>query len=145
VNLGETVTPGRECFRLVDFDPVRARLYFPERELGNVRVGQQAELTMDGRPGTAYPARVALVNPVVDHANGTFKVTIEAGNMGGALRPGGFVRVRNRSGHVRWPMMYCARRHGQDGPESAGACGHCGDFGGAATRRGSRALRRPRA
>lgn len=109
VNLGETVTPGRECFRLVDFDPVRARLYFPERELGNVRVGQLAELTTDGRPGKAYDAHVALVNPVVDHANGTFKVTIEAGNAGGALRPGGFVRVRLKTGSFDDALL-CPRR-----------------------------------
>lgn len=39
VKLGETVTVGKECFRIVDFHPLRARLYFPERELARVRPG----------------------------------------------------------------------------------------------------------
>ncbi len=98
VHLGETVPEGRECFRLVDFDPVLARLYFPERELARVRLGQIAELTFDTHPGQSFPARVAIVNPVVDRANGTFKVTVEVPNSSGALRPGTFARVRLKTG-----------------------------------------------
>lgn len=98
INLGETVTAGKECFRLLDFNPVLARLYFPERELEHVRVGQPAELALDTQPGRTFAARVSLVNPVVDRANGTFKVTLEAENPGGVLRPGSFARVRLRTG-----------------------------------------------
>lgn len=94
IQVGETVPEGRECFRIADFSPVQARLYFPERELARVRVGQPAELTVDSRPGERWPAAVTLVNPVVDRTNGTFKVTLEAPNRDGSLRPGGFVRVR---------------------------------------------------
>lgn len=98
VHLGETVTPGKSCFTMVDFDPVRARLYFPERDLSAVRVGQQALVTLDSHPGQAFEARVTLINPVVDQANGTFKVTLELPNPGGALRPGAFARVRLKTG-----------------------------------------------
>jgi RND family efflux transporter MFP subunit len=44
INLGETVTVGRECFSIVDFHPLRARLYFPERELARIKIGQKATL-----------------------------------------------------------------------------------------------------
>ena len=98
IHLGETVTPGKNCFAMVDFDPVRARLYFPERDLPAVRVGQQALVTLDSHPGKVFEAVVSLVNPVVDHSNGTFKVTLELPNPGGALRPGAFARVRIRTG-----------------------------------------------
>jgi RND family efflux transporter MFP subunit len=98
VNLGETVTPGRECFRLEDFDPLLARLHFPERELSRVRPGQPAWITLDAHPGQAFQAKVALVNPVVDRANGTFKVTLEVGDPARVLRPGNFVRARLRTG-----------------------------------------------
>lgn len=98
VQLGETVAEGKACFELAEFSPLRARLYFPERELARVRVGQEAELSFDAEPGRAHAARVALVHPAVDRANGTFKVTLELPNAGGALRPGAFARVRLRTG-----------------------------------------------
>ena len=98
INLGETVTPGRECFRLEDFDPLLARIYFPERELSRVQVGQPAQLTLDAMPGREFQARVSLVNPVVDRANGTVKVTLEVRDPGRVLRPGNFVKVKLRTG-----------------------------------------------
>ena len=98
VNLGQTVPEGRECFRIVDFDPILARVYFPERELSRIQVGQEAALTFDTHPGREFTARVALVNPGVDQTNGTFKVTIEIPNKEGLLRPGTFARVRLKTG-----------------------------------------------
>ena len=98
INLGETVTTGKECFRIVDFNPLRARLYFPERELSRVAVGQSATLRVDTHPGTAFDGTVSLVNPVVDQNNGTFKVTLEIPNSSGNLRPGTFARVQLKTG-----------------------------------------------
>ncbi len=94
VNLGESVEQGKECFRLADSDPVRLRLYFPERELPRVHLHQEALLTLDTHPGRQFTGRVALVNPAVDRSTGTFKVTIELPNRDGALRLGAFARVR---------------------------------------------------
>jgi RND family efflux transporter MFP subunit len=98
INLGETVTAGRECFRLEDFDPLLARLYFPERELARLQVGQPATLTLDALPGRQFQARVSLVNPVVDRANGTVKVTLEVHDPARVLRPGNFAKVQLRTG-----------------------------------------------
>jgi membrane fusion protein (multidrug efflux system) len=98
VNRGETVAAGQACFRLLEYDPVLARLYFPERELDRIHPGQQAALELDAQPGRSFAARVTLVNPIVDRANGTFKVTLEAPNPGALLRPGSFARVRLKTG-----------------------------------------------
>jgi RND family efflux transporter MFP subunit len=98
IQLGETVMPGRECFRLVDVNPMLAQVYFPERELPRVRVGQSATLEVDAHPGREFPARVTLVNPVVDRSNGTFKVTLEVRDAEGLMRPGSFARLRLRTG-----------------------------------------------
>ena len=98
IHLGETLMPGRECFRLVDVMPMLARVYFPERELTHVRLGQTAVVEVDAHPDREFPARVTLVNPVVDRSNGTFKVTLEVHDRDGLLRPGSFARVRIRTG-----------------------------------------------
>lgn len=94
VQLGETVTPGKECFLVSDFDPLLARVYFPEHDLPRVRVGQTASIESTAQPGHAFAARVTLVNPVVDRTNGTFKVTLEVLDRTGTLRPGSFAHVR---------------------------------------------------
>jgi len=97
IQLGETVMPGRECFRLVDMEPLLARVYFPEREVSRLRVGQSGVVEVDAHPGHEFPARVTIVNPVVDRANGTFKVTLEVRDPEKRLRPGSFARVRIRT------------------------------------------------
>jgi RND family efflux transporter MFP subunit len=98
VNLGETVTPGKECFEIADIDPLLARVYFPEREMARVQVGQPAILELDIHPGKQFPAHVSLVNPAVDRTNGTFKVTLEVKDPSGLLRSGSFARVKLRTG-----------------------------------------------
>jgi membrane fusion protein (multidrug efflux system) len=108
VNLGETVTEGKECFRIVDFNPVLLRLFFPERELNRVRVGQEATVTLNSHP-RPFAARVSLVNPVVDPTNGTFKVTLEIPNPSGLLRPGAFAHVRLKTGHVGNAVLVARR------------------------------------
>jgi RND family efflux transporter MFP subunit len=105
VNLGETVNPGRDCFRVLDFNPILARLYFAERELARVRVGQLAAVTLDAQPGKTFDARVALVNPVVDRATGTFKVTLELPNASGTLRPGTFAHIQLKTGTFDGAML----------------------------------------
>jgi membrane fusion protein (multidrug efflux system) len=105
IELGENLTEGRTCFRVVDFDPLRAKLYFPERDLPSLRVGQEAEVNVLAERGRAWKARVALVNPVIDQSNGTVKVTLELPNTDGALRPGAFARVRLRTGDHRGVLL----------------------------------------
>ena len=100
IQLGETVNDGRECFMLADFHTLRARVYFPEKALDELRVGQEAELSLDTENGRTFKGRVVLVNPVVDRTNGTFKVTCELPNPSGTIRPGAFARVRIRTGDV---------------------------------------------
>ncbi|OGF13038.1 MAG: hypothetical protein A2W00_12000 [Candidatus Eisenbacteria bacterium RBG_16_71_46] len=118
ISLGETVPVGKECFRLIDFDPLRAPLYFPERELTRVHVGQEAGLTMDAHPGREIRARVALVNPTVDRSNGTFKVTLELPNPAGELRPGAFARVRLKTGAFTDALLMPRRGVVQEDGES---------------------------
>jgi membrane fusion protein (multidrug efflux system) len=98
IQMGETVSAGQSCFRLVDMTPLLAKVHFPEREIGRVRVGQPAQVGIDTYPGRDFPARVTLVNPAVDRGSGTFRVTLEVSDPEGRLRPGSFARVRVRTG-----------------------------------------------
>jgi len=94
VELGGMVTTGKALFRLGEFNPLRARVYVPEKELSKVKIGQDAILTVESEPGKVFHGRVELISTVVDPSSGTFKVTIRVDSVEGILRPGLFASVR---------------------------------------------------
>lgn len=94
VELGSMVSQGTVLFRLADFNPLRARIFVPEKELRRLRVGQDVLLTIESEPAREFPAVVKLISSVIDPSSGTFKVTVEIQSSGGILRPGMFASVR---------------------------------------------------
>ena len=92
IKFAEFVNNGTRLFRLSDFDPLLCPIQVPEKDLGKVRKGQSAYLTVEAFPDERFAARVLRVNPVVDRATGTVKVTLEV-NGRGRLRPGMFGSV----------------------------------------------------
>jgi RND family efflux transporter MFP subunit len=91
VEAGQNIAVGAQLFEIADTDPLLVRMYMPESELKNVRVGQQVSIEPDNAPGTSLPGRVVRIAPEVDERTGTVKVTAETD--GGAM-PGSFARVR---------------------------------------------------
>lgn len=94
VELGSMVNQGKVLFSLADFNPLRARIYIPEKELRRLEIGQQVLLKVESEPGKEFPAVVELISSVIDPSSGTFKVTIEVKSSGGELRPGMFASAK---------------------------------------------------
>jgi membrane fusion protein, multidrug efflux system len=92
VKLGDQVSLNQQLFEVVDFDSLVVRVFVPERELHRVRVGQEARLTSQARPGQVFPALVERIAPVVDPRSGTVRVTLEVPYQVGLL-PGMFLEV----------------------------------------------------
>ncbi len=92
IKFAEFVNNGSRLFRLSDFDPLQCPIQVPEKDLGKLRKGQRAYITVEAFPGERFQANVLRVNPVVDRATGTIKVTLEV-NGRGRLRPGMFGSV----------------------------------------------------
>lgn len=93
VQLGQTVKSGDELLTLADFDPLVARIFLPEREVLDLRVGQPAELSLKAREDVRFRGRIRRISPVVDTGSGTVKVTVEAQEPPPSVRPGAFVSV----------------------------------------------------
>lgn len=93
VKVGAMVAENQATFRVTDFDPLLAVLYVPERELQKLRKGQPTELVVDAVSDKSFKGKVKRISPVVDPATGTFKVTIEAYDESGLLKPGMLARV----------------------------------------------------
>jgi membrane fusion protein (multidrug efflux system) len=93
VQPGQTVKPGEELFTLADFDPLVARIFLPEREVLDLKPGQEVRLALRAREETRFAGRIMQISPVVDTASGTVKVTVEAVRPPPSVRPGAFVSV----------------------------------------------------
>ena len=92
VNLGDQVQVGQRLFDLVDFESLVARVYVPEKNLSEIRTGQEARLH-SGAVGTqAFTGKVDRIAPIVDPKSGTVKVTVSVAQQAG-LRPGVFIDV----------------------------------------------------
>lgn len=93
IKVGNMVLPNQSVFRVAGLDPLVAVLYVPERQLGRLRPGLEAQLVVDAVSPKPIVGRIKRISPVVDPATGTVKVTVEARDPAGRLRPGMFARV----------------------------------------------------
>ena len=92
VHFAEQVSANTPLFRISDFDPLLCPIQVPERELPQLRVGQNAYLTVEAWSDERFDAAVLRISPVVNAETGTIKVTLEVDHQG-KLRPGMFARV----------------------------------------------------
>ena len=92
IEVGNLVNANDVVFRTADLDPLLARIYVPEKDIGQVRPGQSVRINVEGSDQT-HTGRVALISPIVDPQSGTVKVTVEIRDRNGTLRPGMFTTV----------------------------------------------------
>jgi RND family efflux transporter MFP subunit len=93
VSSGEYVKEAAPMYRVIADDPIRFRAAVPERYAGDVKVGQKAQLRVEGR-ADAFEGTVARVNPQIDPASRTFVAEINAANAKQLLRSGAFATGR---------------------------------------------------
>ncbi len=60
---GETVTQMSSLFKVSDLRTVDLVIYVSEEELGKVKLGQQADVSVDAYPGKTYPGKVIYISP----------------------------------------------------------------------------------
>jgi HlyD family secretion protein len=63
---GEMSSPQRPVFSLAIIDPKWVRAYVSERDLGKVRTGMQAFVTVDSFPGRRFNGWIGFVSPVAE-------------------------------------------------------------------------------
>ncbi|MFQ6014882.1 MAG: HlyD family secretion protein [Anaerolineae bacterium] len=99
VHVGESVTPGMTLLTIANLDKVKLTVYIPESQIGLVKVGQRADVTVDSYPERTFSGQVSYISP---HAEFTpknvqtkeervttvFAVKVELANPDHALKPG---------------------------------------------------------
>jgi membrane fusion protein (multidrug efflux system) len=83
----------QSLFVVADFNPLRAKIYVPVKDIGRIYEKQRATITIEAEPGLGFTGIVKMISPVVDPASGTSKVTIDIEDHIGKLKPGMFASV----------------------------------------------------
>lgn len=90
---GDRITPGMTLYRIADLSRVWVEVDVFERDLGSVRIGQQATVRFEAFPAEPFQARVSYIYPTVSLESRTGRVRLELENPEGRLRPGMYARV----------------------------------------------------
>jgi HlyD family secretion protein len=99
VEVGELVTMGANVLRITYLDKVKLMIYLNETQLGNVKLGQKADVTVDSNPSKAHEGKVIYISPNAEftpknvqtkeeRTKLVFGVKIEVENRDGVLKPG---------------------------------------------------------
>ena len=91
---GQYVTEGTELYLLADLSTVWLMAQVYEYELGRLRIGQTAQVTVSAIPGKTLLGRIAFIEPVLDRETRSARVRIALPNPGGILKPGMFADAR---------------------------------------------------
>ena len=96
---GEIAAPGAPLLVVADLSQITLVVYVPEPRIGQVRVGQEAQVTVDAYPGRTFTGAVSYISPRVEftpknvqtqeeRVETVFAVEIKLPNAEGLLKPG---------------------------------------------------------
>ena len=97
VREGMFVKPGVNLYTIADLSRVWVYADIYEYEIGWVKAGQDAEMTLAAYPGKIFKGEVSFINPFMEPKTRTVKVRLEFDNRNGALKPDMFANVTLKS------------------------------------------------
>lgn len=90
---GKRFMAGEVLYQVADLSQVWLLADVFEQDLGEVRVGQSANITIDAYPGKVFTGKVTFIYPTVNPDTRTAKVRIEMANPQALLKPAMYARV----------------------------------------------------
>jgi len=107
-SLGVYLNPGTSVVTLQQLDQVYVNFFLPQRDAGQVRLGQKVEATLDAFPDKTFTGKVTTVNPKVEANTRNVQVEATFPNPGRQLIPGMFanltLEVGSRAMHLTLPQ-----------------------------------------
>jgi cobalt-zinc-cadmium efflux system membrane fusion protein len=90
---GDIVEPGKEMFTVADLSKVWVQAEVYEKDLGRIRVGQDASIKVDTYPDETFSGRVAYISDVLDPQTRTARVRCEVSNREMKLKTDMFANI----------------------------------------------------
>ena len=99
IELGENVVPGTPIAVVVDLTKLYIKTYVEQRDIGKVRLGDEARIYVDSFPGRSFEGRVIFVAPKAEftprdvqmgghRSTMVYKIKVGIDNPQGILKPG---------------------------------------------------------
>ncbi len=95
--LGELAQPDKSIFTVADLSRLWIEANLFEKDLGRVRTGADAVVTVDAYPGEAFQGKLTYIAAVVDKESRTVQARVEVANPGGRLKPEMFATAAIRT------------------------------------------------
>lgn len=108
VTPGQSVSgdPNQVLFTVADLNTLQVIADVYERDLGLVKIKQQATVTVEAYPETAFPATISSIGDVVDQTTRTIKLRAVVNNSDRKLKPGMFARLNVKlSESLPYPLI----------------------------------------
>ena len=87
------VQPDTKLYTIADLSTVWVNANVPQSNVGRLRPGDHAQVTVDAYPGRNFNGRIDQILPQVDQTTRTVHVRVALRNPGVALKPGMYVNV----------------------------------------------------
>lgn len=99
IELGENVVPGAPLAVLVDLASLYIKTYVEQKDMGKIKLGDEARITVDSFPDRYFPGKVILVAPKAEftprdvqmnenRSTMVYKIKVAIDNPQGILKPG---------------------------------------------------------
>jgi RND family efflux transporter MFP subunit len=92
--IGNLITPTTEIIKIGDFSQVKITVPVSELELGNLNLGQIAEVKFDAFPNQSFAAKLTTIDPIVDTNNRKVNLELTLDNPDNRIGTGLLARVK---------------------------------------------------
>jgi len=93
INLGTYMEPGDPIVSLQMLNPIHVDFAIPERELGQIEIGQTVEFKVEAFPREIYEAKIATIEPNIQIGSRSVRVRASLENNKNQLKPGMFAET----------------------------------------------------
>ncbi|MCB1020057.1 MAG: efflux RND transporter periplasmic adaptor subunit [Acidobacteria bacterium] len=101
VDEGALLGPSTPILRIVNLATMVTQGNVPERNVGKLRVGNEAEVRVDALPDQVFRGRISRIAPVLDAATRSALIEIDIPNPGRTLKAEMFARINLDLGTMR--------------------------------------------
>jgi membrane fusion protein (multidrug efflux system) len=93
LNAGQYLNAGDKIVTLQTIDPIFVDFFLPQKQIGNLSVGQKLILSNDAYAGQTFTGKITAVSPKIDTATRNVQVEATVSNAKRQMLPGMFANV----------------------------------------------------